>query len=159
MFEEKTIIALKWIVGILNNKKIPFRISGGFAAKIYGSTRELADIDIGIETNRFSEIISDIKNYVIEEPGFYKDSQWDLFASTLEYEGQKIDLVSIDLLKFFNKKENRWEDLKHTFSDIEYKEVYGATLPLISKKNLIEYKTKLGRDVDLIDVNEITKND
>ncbi|MBP6908651.1 MAG: hypothetical protein KBB75_02410 [Candidatus Pacebacteria bacterium] len=149
--------ALFWIVNILKKHDIPYRLSGGFAAMVYGSTRELADIDIGIKTDQFSKIIPEIKEYIIEEPGFYKDSQWDLFASTLEYEGQKIDIVVIDLLKFFNKKENKWEDLKHTFSDIEHKEVYGVMLPIISKKNLIEYKSKLGREVDLIDINEMTE--
>ena len=38
-FDEKTIDALKWIVGILNKHNIPYRIGGGFAAKMYGSSR------------------------------------------------------------------------------------------------------------------------
>ena len=38
--------ALFWIVKILKKHKIPFHISGGFAAKLYGVKRDLADIDI-----------------------------------------------------------------------------------------------------------------
>ena len=40
--------ALKWIVNILKTNKVPFRISGGLAVKIYGSKRDLDDIDIDI---------------------------------------------------------------------------------------------------------------
>lgn len=147
--------ALAWITEILNKHNIPFRVSGGFAAKIYGSTRELADIDIGMKKNYFPEIISDIEEYLVSKPGIYKDKEWDLFAATLNYKGQEIDLVDIDSLKFFNRKEQRWEDLKHTFSDIVFKEVCRIKIPVISRKNLIDYKIKLGREVDIIDIKEM----
>ena len=48
--------ALKWIVKILRDHNIPFQISGGFAARIYGSKRELADIDIDVATDRLDEL-------------------------------------------------------------------------------------------------------
>ena len=48
MFQEKTVDALRWIVGILEKKNILYQISGGFAAKLYGSSRPLNDIDIDI---------------------------------------------------------------------------------------------------------------
>jgi hypothetical protein len=149
--------ALVWIVGILQRNKIPFRVGGGFAARIYGSKRKLADIDIGIEKNHFSKILSNIKEYIVEEPNFFKDKDWDLYAARLNYKGQYIDIVVINSLKFFNKKEQKWEDLKHTFSDIVFKEIYGIKIPVISRENLIEYKSKLGRKIDLIDVKEILK--
>lgn len=53
MFQEKTINALKWIIKILNSKNIPYQISGGFAAKMYGSIRPLNDIDIDIPEDNF----------------------------------------------------------------------------------------------------------
>ncbi len=45
-FEQKSIDALRWIVEIFNRHNIPYRIGGGFAAKVYGSTRPLKDFDI-----------------------------------------------------------------------------------------------------------------
>ena len=150
--------ALKWIVGILQKHNILFRISGGFAARVYGSKRELADIDIGMEKDYFPQILEDIKDYLVSGPEIYKDDELNLFAATLTYKWQDIDIYPISALKFFNKKEKKWEDLQHTFSNIFFTEMYGIKVPIISRQNLIEYKNKLGREVDLIDVKEMLEN-
>lgn len=55
--EEKTLNALRWIVGILNKHQVPYRIGGGFAAHIYGSNRPINDIDISLPGKYFSAIV------------------------------------------------------------------------------------------------------
>ena len=78
MENRDTEAAFKWIVGLLQKYSIPFQISGGFAAKLYGSNRELADIDIGIPDSRFEDIYEEIKPYLIYGPEHYLDDEWDL---------------------------------------------------------------------------------
>ena len=39
--EKNTEEAFKWVVNILMQNKIPFQISGGFSARLYGSGREI----------------------------------------------------------------------------------------------------------------------
>ena len=86
--EKETEAAFKWIVGLLHTHAIPFRIAGGFAAHWYGSTRPIADIDIGIPDDRFDEIYEDVKEYVTFGPGQYVDEEWDLKLMTLVYKEQ-----------------------------------------------------------------------
>jgi hypothetical protein len=53
---DKTKNALKWIIGILNKHKIEYQISGGLAGRMFGSNRELHDIDRDISERYFSII-------------------------------------------------------------------------------------------------------
>ena len=147
--------ALKWIVNILRKHKIPFEIRGGFAAKIYGSTRELADIDIQIKNTKIESIILDIKNYVIFGPKRYKDRNWDLLLLTLRYKGQVIDISGLGLVKIFNKINKKWENLSFNPLRTIKKEICNIQVPVISVEDLIKYKNKLRRRVDLQDVKEI----
>jgi hypothetical protein len=52
--------AFQWIVRILETRAIPFAISGGLAAKSYGSLRELNDIDIDIPDDSFCKIVPEV---------------------------------------------------------------------------------------------------
>jgi len=40
---QNTEAAFRWIVDILQQKKIPFQITGGFAAHIYGAQRPIKE--------------------------------------------------------------------------------------------------------------------
>ena len=44
--------AFRWIVGLLEELAIPFLLVGGLAARAYGASRELADIDFYAPGNR-----------------------------------------------------------------------------------------------------------
>lgn len=54
--------ALAWITGILKSSQVPFQISGGLAANVYGATRELADIDIDLPDEKF-DLVRDFQQH------------------------------------------------------------------------------------------------
>ena len=144
--------AFKWIVSLLNKHSIPFQIAGGFAARLYGSERELADIDIGISDKRFDELNQDVKEYVTFGPAQYIDEKWDLKLMTLKYKNQEIDIAGEDGIKIFDKESKVWISAGRDLSISENKEVYGLTVPVIPKEALIAYKKILMREVDQADL-------
>jgi len=56
--------ALEWIVHILRKNKITFEITGGFASRIYGSKRILADIDIEVSDKSIPNFSSSLKKSI-----------------------------------------------------------------------------------------------
>lgn len=157
MKERNTEKAFRWIIGLLDKHRIPFQIAGGFAARLYGSERELADIDIGIPDNRFDELYPDVKDYIVFGPERYLDDEWDVKLMTLTCEGQEIDIAGEDDIKIFDKENKIWVSGRQDLSTGEKMEVYGLTVPVIPKDALIAYKKKIMREVDRLDLLALEK--
>lgn len=146
---EKT---FKWIVNILNKYKIPFVISGGLAGKSYGSQRPLNDIDIDIHDSDFNIILNDIKPHIIFGPDQYRDERWDLLLVTLNHEGQEIDISGGDTLKICDARTGKWKLNQTNFFNTEKRNIFGIKVPVISRKDLIEYKSMLIGEHQLLDI-------
>lgn len=153
--EEKTKKALLWIIKILNKHDIPFQISGGFAAKLYGSPRPLNDIDIDMPEERFDEIINDVKKYITYGPEQYVNEKWDLLVLTLDYFGQEIDLSGSKTTKIFDSKNKKWLTFSSDLSKVVWITVDGIKVPVMPKKDLIAYKIYLGGKHQLIDIDAV----
>ncbi len=153
---KKTKEAFLWIIGILKKGKVPYLISGGLAARVYGSLRHLADIDIEIPNEYFGKILSAVKRYSVYGPKRYKDKNWDIFLLTLRYHGQLIDLSGIESGKIFDKRKNKWVKMKTDISNYNRRMVYGRFVNVSKKKDLIAYKKIIGRKVDLEDIKQIS---
>ena len=152
----KSQVALIWITNILNSHKVPFQISGGLAAKIYGSPRPLNDIDIDIPDANFPDILEEVKPYITYGPEQYKNPKWDALTITLDYYGQEIDITGATKGKMSNKQETAWLPIACDFNKVVYKEILGVKVPVISKEDLINYKKELGGDHQLFDIEAIS---
>ena len=150
--------ALKWIVDILRKNKIPFRISGGLAVRAYGSKRDLVDIDIEIRDKDFEKILPFIKKFKYVGPNKYRDYELDTIGLAIDYKGQSVEFCGADSQKIFNKNTKIWERLESDLNDFENKIVFGIEVPIIPKKELIKYKSKIRRRVDLVDVEFLTRD-
>jgi hypothetical protein len=147
--------AFKWIVGILQKNKIPYQLSGGFAARIYGSNRPLYDIDIEIPDKYFDKLLPYVRDYLVYGPQRYLDETFDLFLMTLKYKGQKIDISGCETDRLFNHQTKQWEFCDTKINDVVEKELYGLTVPVIKLPDLVAYKEKIRRSTDLEDVKAI----
>lgn len=147
--------ALKWITGVLRKNKIPFQITGGLAAKAYGATRKLFDIDIYVPEKYMNKVIKKTKKYIILGPKRSKTKNWDLEYIKIIHSGQRIEIGSPEKTKMFDKKRRKWLRDRINFSKPETKEIFRLKVPLIPKRQLILRKIKLGRKVDRIDLRQM----
>jgi hypothetical protein len=146
--------AFLWITDILDRNKIVYKISGGFVSRMYGVNRELADIDIEVSEKDIPIIARETKPYITFGPERYKDEHWDLELLTLEYEDQEIDIACAEAHKF-NQENKQWERRVSDLQDVKMIEVYGKVVPIEQIDTLINYKMKLGREVDIEDVKQL----
>jgi hypothetical protein len=142
---KKTIRAFRWIVGILNKHAIPFQISGGFSAKIYGSRRPVHDIDIDIPEDRFRDIMPEVKKYVVYGPHHYKSDAWDLYLMTLDYHGQLLDIGGAFKEKVCDIRTDKWRPIPTNFHTANIMNVFGIKVPVVNPRELAEYKSYLCR--------------
>ncbi len=81
--------ALLWIIQILNDKKIPYQIVGGLAARLHGVDRPLADIDFDIPIEYASDLVNFLSPYISKPFKHYIEELWDI-----EYTPLSIDFRS-----------------------------------------------------------------
>jgi len=155
--EEKTITALHWIIEILNKHKINYQISGGFAGKVFGSKRELHDIDIDISKKDFDKILPEISDYIIYGPSHYVDDKWDLELIILNYNGQEIDISDSDNILISNKERTKWISFTTDFSKTLNIDLNGIKIKVINPKDFIEYKKELDGEHQLEDIEAAKK--
>ena len=147
--------ALRFIVGLLTERCIPFVVSGGLAARLYGCTRPLYDIDIDIPGQRFADLAPTVAPYLVRPWGPFRDEHFDLLLATLDYGGQPIDLTAGDSVRLFDGAAGIWRRYPTDFSAIEYRTLFGLTLPVQARASLMEYKRYLARPVDLEDLGQL----
>ncbi|MCE9517787.1 hypothetical protein K8Q96_02165 [Candidatus Nomurabacteria bacterium] len=160
--EEKTLDALKWIVSILNKNNIPYRIGGGFAAHVYGSSRPVNDIDFSLSGEYFPIIVAETKDYITSGPKHYLNEKWDCDTISLNYNGQEIDITDIDTLRMSNKEQTEWFQTKDNFRKFPNKivSIAGIEVSLINPRDLIAYKKELAdkdHQYQMLDVQAIEK--
>ncbi|OGK51808.1 hypothetical protein A3B02_01870 [Candidatus Roizmanbacteria bacterium RIFCSPLOWO2_01_FULL_42_14] len=135
--------ALKWIIGVLEDNKITYQITGGFAAHIYGSTREVNDIDIDISEGSFQIILEDVRSKIVYGPCRYQDAKWDLQLMTLNYNGQEIDIGGAFETKIFDSINQTWVPFPGDFSKRRHMLFAGTDIYVVDPQSLIEYKSLL----------------
>lgn len=145
----------RWIIDILNRHNVPFVVTGGLAAKSYGSPRPLNDIDIEIHQKDFDKILDDVRPYIVEGPGPSKDEWWDEFVLVLNHNGQDIDITAGDVIKIHDVRTGEWKAIPTDFTDVEQRKIFGLTVPVSSRPVMIAYKSMLAGEQHQIDLRAI----
>jgi hypothetical protein len=151
---------LNWITTLLNHYTIPYQICGGTAAKAYGATRPLVDIDIYAllqNSPHFQAFMDDIQPYLIRDFMPILTASWDITYLVLNYQGMQIDIAeSSTNPRFYNHRDGRWEDQPIDFAASTLTQLYGIEIAIMPKDELLAYKAMLKREVDRLDIEQIT---
>ncbi|AJR05207.1 MazG-related protein [Photobacterium gaetbulicola] len=153
---EKVKNALVWLKEMLDSQQVQFQIVGGLAATIHGGSREVADIDLYIRRVDADKILPLVRAYISKPLAHYVEGGWDLQYFQLSYQGQKIEIGMSPGTKIKAAGSGNWIELKTDFSQSVVGSYLGVEVPTIPVVELIRYKRVLGREVDLIDINELT---
>lgn len=153
---EKVKLALIWLKNILDSEQVEYQIVGGLAATIHGGSREIADIDLYIHNDDANKILPHVVQYISKPLAHYAEYGWDLEYFQLVYNNQKIEIGLSQNTKIQSQQNGSWYQLEIDLSASIIKDYQGIKLPVIPIYRLIEYKRMLGREVDLIDVQQLT---
>jgi hypothetical protein len=158
--QEKIGQALRWIVSLLTRYEIPYQICGGMAAKAYGATRPLVDIDFYAALQgspHFQEFLKEIHPYRIREWSPHLSASWDIIYLALNYQGMQIEIGEATTNpRFYNHRDGRWEQQRIDFLASIPLHLYGVEVMVMPKDELLAYKAMLAREVDQLDIAQLT---
>lgn len=155
---QKIQATLDWIISLLSHYHVTYQIVGGLAAKAYGATRPLVDIDIYAPLEQVQPALAEMQPYIKREPLPHKSASWDLIYMALEYQNIWIEIGDTTVTpRFYNRRDQRWEDQVIDFARSNVVQLYGVEVHIMPKDELINYKAMLEREVDYQDLQEIAK--
>src|SRR3989344_1360460 len=148
---------LQWIVGIFRQHNIPYVLTGGTAARIYGSPRRVIDLDFDIPDQDIQSVADSLKQYVVSGPEMHTGGAFTNILLELEYNGVPIDIGGADSPKTFNRKNKTSVTDPTDINRFNMVNIGGGKIRVVPREDLILYKNKLSREVDLKDVKAMKK--
>jgi hypothetical protein len=142
-------------VNVLTERQVPYQLVGGLAAHAYGAKRDLVDIDFYIDGAGFAAIMPLVEEHHVFGPVRHRDAIWDLVYMQLLYGHWQIELAAAETTRFYDRERQVWADANIDFHAAEMCDLYGVTIAVMPKKKLVDYKHRLGREVDLIDIEQM----
>ena len=147
--------ALVWTKSILEENKVPYQIVGGLAAVIHGGSRPVADIDLYVPKEFIEKILPYVESTISKPLAHSVEHGWDVEYTQLIYQGQKIEIgLSPGTRLLTNTGE--WIELVIDYEKSVAGSYDGIEVPVIPVSSLISYKLVLGREVDYIDISDLS---
>lgn len=148
--------ALAWAAEVFRRNQVPFQVVGGLAARAYGATRPLVDLDFYVPLREFWPVLQpEVGRFVTWGPAHHRDAHWDISFVKLTYAGQPIELGDSTEAFFFDMSVEEWRRQVITYDRARWRKVLGVEVPIMPRAELVQYKQRLGRPVDVQDLQEM----
>ncbi|HEX9726969.1 MAG TPA: gamma-glutamylcyclotransferase [Gemmatimonadales bacterium] len=145
-----------WIVRRLRGAAVPFQLVGGAAARAYGATRPVVDLDFYVPDEVLAALHDALTPYAAGAPSRVVSDHWDVACLAVTHEGQAIELGGADSARFRRGPSAPWNAAAVAFDRATPVRVFGVTVPVMARDQLLAYKKVLGREVDLLDCHELS---
>lgn len=148
--------ALRWVVDMLQRHDVVFQAAGGLAARAYGATRPLIDLDFYLPLRDvWPFLLPEVAGYVTWGPERHSGAHWDITFVKLTYAGQPIEFGDSSDAFYFDPEARKWLRQRVNYGASEWHEVLGVRIPVMPLSELVAYKRCLDRPVDQQDLLEI----
>jgi hypothetical protein len=147
--------ALRWIIDAFARLDAQYQVVGGLAARAYGATRPLIDLDFYVRSVDLPRVLASVADACVWGPEHFKDENWDVTFAKLEKHGVQIELAQAEGARYYSRDAARWMDQDVAFDDSQLRSVLGTEICVMPKNQLVAYKRALNRPVDRLDLQEM----
>jgi hypothetical protein len=140
------------VVHLLTTNKISYQVTGGTAAIMWGVERETEDLDFDVAERDMKRAGELFREWIVEGYHHYQGDDLELWLIIAGVDGVQVEFGQAEGAKILGIGNNTWTQLPNTISNTTTMVVDGVPIRVQSKKDLIEYKKILGREVDKVDV-------
>ncbi len=141
---------MRELLRLLLQHKVKFALCGGFAVSYYGFIRTTMDLDILIypSTENAVQTMQALAAFGFGGAGIPETS----FTRNGAVVTLGVQPNQIDLLTSISS-----ESKDGVFADLQFAELWGMRIPVISRRALLRAKQEAGRPKDRIDFDELTR--
>lgn len=128
---------------------------GGLAARAWGATRDLVDLDFYVPCAALPALSRTLSS-TTPEPVRVNAPDWDVTVLRLEIEGCPVEFGAAEDARWRDARTGTWHAAAVDWRRAEAREVFDVMVPVMPLDDLLGYKRALGRDVDAVDLYELT---
>ncbi|MBK5097457.1 MAG: hypothetical protein JJE01_06720 [Gemmatimonadetes bacterium] len=155
--EDRAAEAMAWLADLFRDQDVRYAAAGGLAARAWGATRPLVDLDFFVHGEDLDRIETDLAPYLVRPLTGIRNDHWDLSFMRLEYSGIPLELSVAEGARYREAATGEWHDACPTFSACPERELLGVKLRIMDRDDLVEYKRRVDRAVDRADVAAIER--
>jgi len=128
---------------------------GGLAARAHGASRPLVDLDFYVPEVRLRDVARGAAGHVVRGPSRVRAGPWDLEVLVLERAGCRIELGGAESARIRERADGRFVPAGVDLGRAVERKPFGVRLPVMPVDELVAYKRRLRRDVDLFDLGDL----
>ncbi|MCC6929341.1 MAG: hypothetical protein IT359_10155 [Gemmatimonadaceae bacterium] len=145
--------ALSILLACLDDAGVWYRATGGLAGNVHGSRWPLHDIDVDVRKDDWPLVLSAVGDFVETAPRPYEDGECRVVLANAIIEGVSVDIAQLE--DAYVQEDGAWVALDADPSRRELHDWSDFSIWAIPLRDLIAYKTRMGRVADLAELRHL----